>query len=387
MPASKYSHSCGTKLRHAERDGDIGARLARCPLAILAAAGITASVLNFASAQTQPGPPAGTPVDDQVMAWVGKQPIFASEILSKVDQLMEEHRQQIPPERWDEQRLALAQQALKATVESKLVLEDALRKIPAAGQVEIEKKVEEQFEAEQIKKLMESKKAQSRSDLEQKLRAEGSSLDQQRRIYFERSLAYQWARSAVKTETEVSHNEKVAYYDEHRKDFERPARVRWEQLSILFERVASKQEAWAKLAQLGNDVMRGVPLADVAKAASHGATAEQGGQWDWTSKSSLASAVLDQALFSLPVGTLSPILEDERGFHIIRVIEREDAGRTSFRDAQVKIKEKIEEQRREKAVQDYYARLKKETYVWTVFDDPAGSQRFAESLRTDGKRR
>jgi len=326
-------------------------------------------------------------VDDQVMAWVGRQPIFASEVLTQVDQLMEEHRAQIPPERWDEQRLSLAQQALKAKVESKLVLEDALRKIPAAGQVEIEKKVDEQFEAEQLKKLMESKKAQSRSDLERKLRAEGSSLEQQRRIYFERSLAYQWARSAVKADSEVSHNDMVAYYEEHRQDFERPARVRWEQLSIHFERVASKPEAWGKLAQLGNDVMRGAPLAEVAKAASHGATASQGGQWDWTSKGSLASTVLDQAIFSLPVGSLSPILEDERGFHIVRVLEREDAGRTAFRDAQVKIKEKIEEQRREKAVQDYYARLKKETYVWTVFDDPVGSQRFAESLRTDGKRR
>lgn len=354
--------------------------------AVLSALCMTAWPWTSASAQMQPGPPAGTPVEDQVMAWVGKQPIFASEILSKVDQLMAEHRQQIPRERWDEQRLALAQQALKATVESKLVLEDALRKIPAAGQVEIEKKVDEQFEAEQIKKLMDSKKAQSRSDLERKLRAEGSSLDQQRRIYFERSLAFQWARSAVKTDSEVSHNEMVAYYEEHRKEFERPARVRWEQLSILFERVASKQEAWAKLAQLGNDVMRGVPLADVAKAASHGTTAEQGGQWDWTSKGSLASTVLDQALFSLPVGTLSPILEDERGFHIIRVIEREDAGRAAFRDAQVKIKEKIQEQRREKAVQEYYARLRKETHVWTVFDDPAGSQRFAESLRTAATR-
>ncbi|MCE9555547.1 MAG: hypothetical protein K8T91_19540 [Planctomycetes bacterium] len=87
-------------------------------------------IASSASAQVAAGPPASGPVDDQVMAWVGNQPIFASEIMVRVDQLMEEHRKQIPPERWNEQRVALSQQALKVAVESKLVLVDAFRKIP-----------------------------------------------------------------------------------------------------------------------------------------------------------------------------------------------------------------------------------------------------------------
>lgn len=344
-------------------------------------------VASSASAQVAGGPPADSgPVDDQVMAWVGNQAIFASEIMIRVDQLMEEHRQQIPPERWNEQRLALSQQALKVAVESKLVLVDAFRKIPANGQAEIEKKVEEQFEAEQIPKLLKSAKVESRSELEKKLIANGSSLEQQRRVYYERSLSYQWLRSAAKVDSEISHNEMLANYEAHLKDYERPARARWEQLSISLDRVPSKQEAFAKLAVMGNDVMRGAPLADVARAGSHGATADQGGQRDWTTQGSLASKVLDEALFSLPVNSLSPILEDERAFHIIRVLEREDAGRTPFRDAQVKIKEEIEKQRRDKAVQDYYSKLRKETRVWTVFDDPVSAQRFAESQRVEVKR-
>ncbi|MCE9555548.1 MAG: peptidylprolyl isomerase [Planctomycetes bacterium] len=234
--------------------------------------------------------------------------------------------------------------------------------------------------------MLKSAKVESRSELEKKLIAGGSSLEQQRRVYYERSLSYQWLRSAAKVDTEISHNEMLAFYEAHLKDYERPARARWEQLSISLDRVPSKQEAYAKLAALGNDVMRGAPLADVARAGSHGATAPQGGQRDWTTRGSLASKVLDEALFSLPVNSLSPILEDERAFHIIRVLEREDAGRTAFRDAQVKIKEEIEKLRREKAVQDYYAKLRKETRVWTVFDDPGTAQRFAETQRVEVKR-
>ena len=336
-----------------------------------------------------PGVPpaaAGGAVDDQVMAWVGNQPVFASEILTRVDQLMEENRHRIPPETWDAQRVALAQQALKASIETKLVMVDAMRKIPANGQADLQKKVDEQFEAEQLPKLLKSMKVDSRADLEQKLLASGSSLEQQRRTYYERSVGYQWLRSAAKVDKEVGHSDMVAYYEAHLKDYERPARARWEQLSVNFERFPSKAAAHAALAQMGNDVMRGVPWAQVAAAASHGSTAKAGGQRDWTTQGSLASKVLDQALFSLPLNAPSVILEDERGFHIIRVLERQEAGRTSFRDAQVKIKEEIEKQLRDKVVQDYYVKLRKETLVWTVFDDPVSAQRFAESLKSGVKR-
>ena len=39
----------------------------------------------------------------------------------------------------------------------------------------------------------------------------------------------------------------------------------------------------------------------------------------------LVCEALDQALFTLPVGKLSPIIEGPTGFHIVRVTEREEA--------------------------------------------------------------
>jgi hypothetical protein len=62
---------------------------------------------------------------------------------------------------------------------------------------------------------------------------------------------------------------------------------------------------------------------------------------------------LNQAIFSQPVGKLSERLEDQRGFHIVRVIEREDAGQVPFVDAQVDIKESIRKQKIRKQITDY----------------------------------
>jgi parvulin-like peptidyl-prolyl isomerase len=148
---------------------------------------------------------------------------------------------------------------------------------------------------------------------------------------------------------------------------------------ISLSRHANRDEAYNALAALGNRVLAGEPLAEVAKSASEGATARKGGQWDWTQKGSLSAENLDQAIFSQPVGQLSPhILEAADGFHIIRVVERQELTRTSFEDAQKKIKEKIKQERAEKRLKDFVDELRKKYPVWTVFDNSLQQPKKAE---------
>ena len=120
---------------------------------------------------------------------------------------------------------------------------------------------------------------------------------------------------------------------------------------------------------MGNEVFRGASFAAVARRSSHGPTASEGGVYDLTTKGSLRSEVLDQAIFSLPVGRLSKILEDDDGCHIVRVIERQDETFVSFTEAQESIREKIKEQRSGAALREYVKRLREEFPVWTIFDD------------------
>jgi parvulin-like peptidyl-prolyl isomerase len=107
----------------------------------------------------------------------------------------------------------------------------------------------------------------------------------------------------------------------------------------------------------------------VAKKHSEAPSASDGGQYDWVTRGSLASQVLDEAIFTLPTNKLSPILEDDRGFHIIRVLERQDARRTDFVSAQEEIREKLKKEKIQQQVTAYVDRLKTKTRVWTVFDD------------------
>lgn len=134
--------------------------------------------------------------------------------------------------------------------------------------------------------------------------------------------------------------------------------------------ISSREQAYGAIAAMGNEVLRGAKFDAVAKRSSQGFTAEQGGYHDWTTKGSLVSKVIDEAVFTLPEGRMSQILEDERGVYIVRVIERRLAGHIPFTEAQVEIKEQIIKQMQEKDRHEYLDRLRKRTPVWTIFDEP-----------------
>ena len=90
---------------------------------------------------------------------------------------------------------------------------------------------------------------------------------------------------------------------------------------------------------------------------------------EWTVQGSLVSEPIDQAVFSLPSEKLSRIIEDDRGFHIIRVLERRDAGRVSFQDAQKEIKEKMRVRKQQEQIDKLLRELRDTIPIWTVYAD------------------
>ena len=105
----------------------------------------------------------------------------------------------------------------------------------------------------------------------------------------------------------------------------------------------------------------------MAKAKSDGFKAKEGGQHDWTTKGALKATAIDNALFTLQVGQMSPILESDEGFHIVRVLERQEAGRKAFKDVQPDIRDKLKEERFQAGIGEYLTKLRRDARVWTVF--------------------
>jgi parvulin-like peptidyl-prolyl isomerase len=254
-------------------------------------------------------------------------------------------------------------------------LEHYRKEVEAASKEEIQKLVRREPTIVRLALLMKDNNAESLSELSALLQRYGSTLDEQIRQYGEHTLGKQMVFKNINTKPEVTHQEMLDYYEEHAADYAVPAKVKFEILTIKFASFPSKGEAYNAIAAMGNEVYFGAPFNAVARKSSQEPNADKGGFYDWTNQGSLASTAIDQALFTLEPGKLSQIIEDDRGFHIVRVIERSDAGSVSFLEAQKAIKEDIIARKRDADYKEFLTSLSKGTKVWTIYDDQNATAR------------
>lgn len=341
-----------------------------------------------AAPATPTSPPQTTVSDDQlfaparIIALVGSEPILAGDILGPVNQaltkrlaeLQPEQRQQVTEEMLEEQRQMALRELLPGVIDTKMVYLDFIRTIPQDKLKEMQAHLDTQYAEFQLQKDLDQYGVHTAAELDIILRNEGSSLEKKKRLFLEQIIASQQLRTHVKPDTEVTHQQMLDYYYEHAADYEQRARARWEQLMVRFDKFATKAEAEQAIADMGNQVLRGAPLEAVAKKHSQGFRASDGGQYDWTTRNSLKNETIDAAIFSLPTNRLSQIIESPEGYHIVRVLEREEDSMKPFRDAQLEIKEKIRYQRANEAQRDYITGVRKRTQVWTIFDEEKSSQ-------------
>ena len=233
-----------------------------------------------------------------------------------------------------------------------------------------------------IPKLMEDYDAKTEMELDQKLREGGTSLAAQRRLFRDSVLANEAINANVTKKPQVQLNQLRDYYTDHPEDWFRQAKVKWRQLSVRFKNHPDKATAYAKIAEMGNEIVfGGVPFDAVAKKRSEGVTAHEGGSYDWTEKGSLKSKLIDKTIFEIPKGLLSDILEDDDGFHIVEVLEREEARTQTMEEVQEEIKERLIRKQKSDEEKKFVDETKRQTRIWTLWpDDVPGARPLSEIL-------
>jgi peptidyl-prolyl cis-trans isomerase SurA len=328
-----------------------------------------------------------------VLARVGSEGIFAGEVTPEVDRQLAMFKAKMSPEDFELsreqfpiQRELLIKRSLISHIQSKLIFQDVRRDIPAENMGGVERSVTAEFEKRELPKLLKRENATTMKELEDKLKAAGGSLGQEKKIFMEKALVGEWVRRQIKPDEIPTVTQMTHYYETHKADFTTQAKARWEELTVSKEKYATPEEAKAAIAEMGNRVLvRGEPLADVAKQSSDGFTAIKGGARDWVSKGSLTDKEIDAALFSptLPVGQLSQIIETPTDYNIIRIVERVDQKTDEFTDVQDKIRKKLTDERTERQFREYLERLERRTPIWTVYDGNGDGLPLTERLKDD----
>src|SRR5690606_36612335 len=120
--------------------------------------------------------------------------------------------------------------------------------------------------------------------------------------------------------------------------------------------------------------VQGPAFGEVARASSDGFTAKDGGLQDWTTQGALQCKAIDEALFTYQVGQMSPIIDSGPAFHIVRVLERREAGCKPFTDVQAEIREALKEERMRAEMEKYLSKLRHDARIWTAFTGPVSAE-------------
>jgi hypothetical protein len=321
----------------------------------------------------------------EVIARVGPEVILASDVLPDANRYLEGAIKRAAQPPWADSiewaRKTYMSHFLRQIIETKLVIIDGRRSLPKPYWEAIETQFNFQFAREYVPKLIAAEGCNSLAEVDLKLHEAGTSLEAHRRQLWESNFARYWVEKAAKVDREISQQQVQDYYQAHAADYERLARARWTHLMVRFDKLDTNRDA-ARTAVAGahQTLKAGTSFDEVAKTDPENLSIDD--ESSWIDQGSLVSEVLDKALFTLPTDQVSEVLEDDRGLHIIRVVEREAGSVTSLADAESAIRQKIEEERKLDARNEYLAKLQKTIPVWNLFKEAGIGAEFNGSAKS-----
>ena len=221
---------------------------------------------------------------------------------------------------------------------------------------EQKKALDKAFDNEYLPTLLEQMHCETRDELEDLFKEKlDSSLDEERRLFIQQTISSSWVSYNLGADQWVPASHDLRrYYEKHRDEYRKEEKVRWQKMTVYFSNHPTRDEAFEKIAYMGNAVKSAAQregqesaFAKVARTDSEDMFASKGGDCGWTERGKLSSEAIDRALFSdeLPVGALSRIIEDESGLSIVCVLERQREGWTPFVEVQEEIAKKIKDER------------------------------------------
>ena len=184
------------------------------------------------------------------------------------------------------------------------------------------------------------------------LTEDGETQDQLADETRERLLAEKYVAGQVKIE-EPTAAEVKDWYEQHRAEFDQPAQVH--ALQIL---ASSAGEAKDLLDQL----RRGVPFDEVARASSLSPDARSGGDLGFFARGTMPK-VFDDTCFALRPGQLSGVIQSSYGFHIFKLLERRAPKRGTLEGARTEVLRRLTQERRIAAERVLLASLRAQAKV------------------------
>lgn len=162
----------------------------------------------------------------------------------------------------------------------------------------------------------------------------------------------------------ITQKEVQDYYDAHKSDFIREEKVYLSEILISTDGkdAAGMAAAEKKAKQIASDASKGQRFTDLARDNSDASTAKDGGILGGYKKGDLNKSVED-AVWSLPKGSVTQPIKIQTGYEIFRVDDHTKAGLAPMADVKGEIENALYGPKMQPKVREYLTRLRQQAFL------------------------
>ena len=324
------------------------------------------------------GPRREIPVT-QIAAVVGKEEITLTQLQAAVKERIPEgvRASDIPRSQMN----MIARTTLDQLIERAMLIQAAKRKLKTdKNWDQMMRAFDRMWQEHELPEVLTKYHAADLHELKLVLKQRGRSYETLREEFKLKNAAMEFLRAEVMPKSNIDLPDMLAYYDEHKADYDRPARITWNEIEVKVANHKDRAEARAKAEAALGRIRRGEDFAEVAKALDEGANAKKGGRWEAAPDNGVIPAV-NEALNTIPPGHASPIIEGPASYHIVKVETLRRAGPATFAEVQGEVRNKMREKKYNAMADAYLEKLRANTLITSMFDGTAS----APSLSNGGQ--
>lgn len=173
-------------------------------------------------------------------------------------------------------------------------------------------------------------------------------------------LAQKLLEKEVMELTKVSEDELKKYYEQNKEDYKVPEQLNAAHILVKLNEGAGEKEdkaAREKIQGLSKKIKEGSDFADLAKENSDCPSSSRGGELGYFSRGQMVPE-FEEAVFKLKAGEVSDVVKTKFGYHIIKLLDRKEAGQKEFGEVKEEIQQRLTKEKQKSTFESYTNDLK-----------------------------
>lgn len=208
------------------------------------------------------------------------------------------------------------------------------------------------------------------------LKDHGMTLDDLKRRYRDQMTVQKLVDREVRSRLVVAPSEIMAYYQQHLDQYHGAEAVRLSNILIRVGGGMDDAQAKAKAQKICDTLTGGADFTELAARHSEGPNAAEGGMMGWVERGRLIPEI-EQAVFALQPGQISPVVKSTLGYHVFRLEEYRPVQTKPIADVQGEIRNALLQEKFQQRYREWIAKLRDRAYI--TIKTPAAASSAAAS--------